>query len=260
MLLNFLFLLITFGYDDSLAADSILTPAVELKNNPVAIINEVNNWGFILFFSCFFIIVNVINSRNKFFLYMLGRLFRNKSGQNLFYEPLTNETFLKIFLIFQTILLLSIIFYCNAVRENFLSITDITQMALFLGKSSLALTIFFLYKFISYWIAGIIFFDKETVLQWNEDFVSLVNINGIFLFFPALVLFYVESVHTVFMFFILFYLILNLFFTFYKIYAIFFQGKQRLVYFILYLCTQEIVPLYLIYRGFIYFIVQNDTI
>jgi len=191
---------------------------------------------------------------------MLSGLFRNKSRQNMFYESLTNENLNKVFLIFQTILLLSVIFYCYAVHEGYLSITNPSQMALFLGKCTLALILFFLYKFLSYRLAGAIFFKREAVIQWNDNFFTLISLNGIFLFLPTLVFFYAEKIYTFYLYFLLFYLIFNLFFIFYKLYTIFFQGKQLLLYFILYLCTQEIIPLYLMYRGFVYFIEQKNTI
>ena len=191
---------------------------------------------------------------------MFSGLFRNKGRENIFYETLTNENLNKIFLIFQTILLLSVIFYCYAVHEHYLTTTNLSQIALFLGKCSLWLIAFFLYKFLSYWIAGAIFFNREAVLQWNDDFFSLISLNGIFLFFPTLIFFYVEKIYIFFIYFLLFYLFFNLLFIFYKIYTIFFQGKRRLLYFILYLCTQEIIPLYLMYRGLVYFIAQKSTI
>ena len=230
-----------------------------MNNIPLAIKNEANNWGFILFFICFFIIVSII-SRNKFFLSMFSGLFRNKDRHNMFYETVTNETLYKIFLSLQTILLLSITFYCYAVQEHFLSVTTLSQMLLLLGKSSLLLIIFFIYKFVSYSAVGAIFFRKEIVVQWNNDFFSWISLNGIFLFFPVLILFYVESGYIVCLDFMIFYFIFNLFFIFYKVYSLFFHKKQRLLYFILYLCTQEIIPLYLVYRGFVYLIVQKDTI
>ena len=232
----------------------------EITSNPVAVRNEANNWGFILFFVCFFIIVTIINNRNKFLLSMFSSLFRNNDRQNIFYETVTNENLNKFFLSFQTILLLSMIFYCYAIREHFSSLTTMTQMLLFLGKCSLLLISFFLYKFLSYSVTGAIFFRKETVLQWNDDFFSLICLNGIFLFFPALILFYVESAYTVCIYFMIFYFCFNLLFIFYKIYTLFFHRKDRLLYFILYLCTQEIIPLYLVYRGFVYLLVQKDTI
>ena len=243
-----------------LSGDSILAMAVELQNNPIAIRYDANNWGFILFFICFFIIVTAVSKGNKFLLFMFNGLYRNKDRHSMFYETVTNETFHKFFLSFQTVLLLSILFYCYAVHEYLLLITSLTQMFLFIGKISLLLIVFLLYKFLTYSIIGVIFFKKETVIQWNDVFFSLISLNGILLFLPTLILFYVEAAYTFCIYFMIFYLIFNLFFIFYKIYALFFHKKQRLLYFILYLCTQEIIPLYLVYRGIVYLIVQKDTI
>jgi len=233
---------------------------MDLKNIPISVRNDANNWGFILFFICFFIIVNIINNRNRFLLSMFSGLFRNKDRHNMFYKTVTNENLNKFLLAVQTILLLSMIFYSYSIYEGFLSLTTLTQMLLFLGKSSLLLIAFFLYKFLIYSILGSIFFRKETVLQWNDDFLSIISLNGIFLFLPTLIFFYVESAFFICLYFFIFYLILNMFFVFYKIYVLFFQGKHLLLYFILYLCTQEIIPLYLVYRGIVYLITQKDTI
>jgi len=233
---------------------------MDLKNIPVSVRSEANNWGFILFFICFFIIVSIINNRNRFLLSMFSGLFRNKDRHNMFYETVTNENLNKFLLAVQTILLLSMIFYSYSIHESFLSLTTLAQMLLFLEKSSLLLIAFFLYKFLIYAILGSIFFRKETVLQWNDDFLSIISLNGIFLFLPTLIFFYVESAFYICLYFFIFYLILNLFFVFYKIYVLFFQGKHFLLYFILYLCTQEIIPLYLVYRGIVYLITQKDTI
>jgi len=178
----------------------------------------------------------------------------------MFYETVTNENLNKLMLAIQTILLLSMVFYSYAIHEDFLSLTTLTQMLLFLWKSSLLLIAFFLYKFLTYAILGGIFFKRETVLQWNDDFLSIISLNSIFLFLPTLIFFYVESAFYICFYFFIFYLILNLIFVFYKIYVLFFQGKHLLLYFILYLCTQEIVPLYLVYRGIVYLITQKDTI
>ena len=246
----------------ALSTDSVVSMAIDLnaQSHSIAIKNEANNWGFILFLICFFIIVSIISKRNKFLLSMFSGLYRNKDRHNIFYETLTNETLNKFFLSFQTILLISILFYCYAIHEYALSITTLTEMFLFVGKTSLLLIAFLLYKYLTYSIIGAIFFRKETVILWNDDFFSLISLNGIFLFFPTLILFYVETAYKFCFYFMLFYLIFNLIFIFYKIYTLFFHRKQRLLYFILYLCTQEIIPLYLVYRGLVYLIVQKDTI
>jgi len=247
-------------YAETLSNNSFLATAIELKNYPVAIKNEANNWGFILFFICFFILISVIGNKNKFLRSMFSGLFRNKDRHNIFYETVTNETLNKFFLSLQTILLLSIVLYCYASHENFLSVTSLTQMLLFIGQCSLILIIFFAYKFLAYLAAGAIFFKKDAIQQWNEDYFSLISLNGILLFLPVLILFYVETAYTFCVYFMSFYFIFNLIFIFYKLYTLFFHKKQRLLYFILYLCTQEIIPLYLVYRGFVYLIEQKDSI
>ena len=249
-----------FELTDTLASDSIIAPVVELMNNPISLKQAENNWGFILFFVCFLIIVSMVSKKNKFFLSLFSRLFRNKERNSMFFETVTNETLNKCFLCFQTIILLSIITYCYAVYENYILISSLTDMLIFIGKISFLLSIFLLYKFVSYYMIGAIFFKKETVIQWNDDFFSLISINGIFLFLPVLILFYIEKAYIFCIYFFIFYFILNLFFIFYKIYTLFFHDKQRLLYFILYLCTQEIIPLYLIYRGFLFLITQKGTI
>jgi len=257
MLQKFLSLLNISEFISALIPNSIIAPVIELENNPISLKSAEHNWGFILFFICFLVIVGVIGNRNLFFLSLFNRLYRSKDRNSMFYETVTNETLNKLFLCLQAILLSSIIIYCYAVHEHFLSIMSITEMFIFIGKISLILIIFLLYKFLTYSIAGAIFFKKEAVIQWNDDFFSLISLNGIFLFLPALIIFYVESAYIFCIYFIIFYLILNLFFVFFKIYTLFFHRKQHLLYFILYLCTQEIIPLYLVYRGLVYLITQE---
>jgi len=260
MLQDSLFIQNISKLSDILDSDSVIAPVIELANNPIALKNTENNWGFILFFTCFFIIVSVISKNNKFIISLLGRLFRNNERNSMFYENVTNETYNKIFLCIQTIILFSIIIYCYAVHENLVSISSLTEILIFIGEMSLLLIIFLLYKFLTYSIIGAVFFKRETMSQWNEDFFSLISINGILIFIPVLIIFYVEKAYAVCIYFFIFYFILNLFFIFYKIYTLFFQDKQLFFYFILYLCTQEIIPLYLIYRGFLYLISQKGTI
>jgi hypothetical protein len=245
---------------ETVLTDSTVASTTELINHPIAVRNDANNWGFILFFICFFVIINVINQKGKFLVSMVSILFRNKERHSIFYETVAHESLNKFLLSFQTIVLSSIVLYCLAIHERFISITSFSQMFLFIGKSSLILTLFFLYKFLTYSLAGIIFFKKETVRQWNDDFFSLISLNGIFLFFPVLILFYVEPAYSFCIHFIGFYLIFIVFFIFYKLYTLFFQRKHRSLYFILYLCTQEIIPLYLVFRGLVYLMAQKDTL
>jgi hypothetical protein len=254
------FLSDTIKSGEIVSADSTAISVIELISNPISVRNDADNWGFILFFICFFVITNVINQKGKFLVSMVSILFRNKERHSIFYETVAYESLHKLLLSFQTILLFSIILYCLAIHEQYLLITSFAQMFLFIGKNALILSLFFLYKFLTYSLAGIVFFKKETVRQWNDDFFSLISLNGIFLYFPVLILFYVESAYSFCIHLIGFYLVFIVFFIFYKLYTLFFHHKRLFLYFILYLCTQEIIPLYLVYRGLVYLMAQKDTL
>jgi hypothetical protein len=251
-----------FEYAESSPANSNLTQSMELGGDPISVKNDMNNWGFILFLVCFFIFVYIVSQRIKLLFSMASGLFRNKDRQSIFFETVNNEFLNKFLLGFQTTILASIILYCQAVHEQVFSSESPFRMFLFMGISSLILLVFILYKFLTYTFIGNVFFKKDVIHQWNDNFFSLICLSGNVLFFPALILFYVEQAYFFCMYFIFIYLFFITIVIFYKIYVLFFQGKRLLLYFILYLCTQEIIPLFLIYRGltYLFIIVQKDTL
>ncbi|MDR3338574.1 MAG: DUF4271 domain-containing protein [Candidatus Symbiothrix sp.] len=253
-----------FCYADVSKASNITYSAqfTELRSEPISARNKTNNWGFIVFLACFLIFVYVISQRAKLLSSMLSSLFRHNDQQSIFFESLNNELLNKLMLGFQSVLIISIIIYCQVVHEKILSSTMPVQMFIFMGMTSLLLIIFILYKYLSYLLVGTVFFKKEMVHKWENSFFSIVCLSGTILFIPTLILFYVEKAYVFCMYFFLLYLFILLIIVFYKIYLLFFQKKGLLLYFILYLCTQEIIPLLLIYRGFIYLfnIVQKDTL
>ncbi|MDR3218407.1 MAG: DUF4271 domain-containing protein [Dysgonamonadaceae bacterium] len=253
-----------FHYADVSKASDIAYSAqfTELRSEPISARNETNNWGFIVFLACFLIFVYIISQRAKLLSSMLSSLFRHNNQQSIFFESVNNELLNKLMLGFQSVLILSVILYCQAVHEKIVSPEMPAQMFIFMGRTSLLLIIFILYKYVSYLLAGTVFFKKEAISRWKESFFSIVCLSGTILFIPTLILFYVEKAYVFCMYFFLLYLFILLLIVFYKIYLLFFQKKGLLLYFILYLCTQEIIPLLLIYRGFVYLfnVVQKDTL
>jgi hypothetical protein len=251
-----------FEYADIVPADSVSVKSIELKNEPISAKNQTDSWGFILFLFCFFIFTYIINQRAKLFYSMLSGLFHNKDRQSIFFETMNHEFQNKLLLVLQTLILVSIIIYCQAAHEQFFSTASPLQLFILIGIITLILIVFVGYKFLTYAFIGHIFFNKEINRQWQDNFFSLICLSGIFLFFPTLILFYVEEAYYFCTYFILIYLFFILIITFYKIFTIFFHKKSLLLYFILYLCAQEIIPLFLVYRGFIYLFltVQKGTL
>ena len=188
---------------------------------------------------------------------MAGKLFGNRS-QTAPAEIFTGQFPNILLFCIQTILLTSILIFCGAENEGTYQIESSYQLFTFLGLTALLLSLFVGYKYLTYYFIGYIFFDKETEQRWSDTFSSAICLSGVILFFPTLILFYLEGVYTYAVYFILIYFIFIQIVLLYRQFVLFFNKKNSLLYFILYLCTQEIIPLFLLYKGFVYlFLMQR---
>ena len=238
----------------------MLSDLLFLTEEPIAGRTQTQNMGFILFLVCFFILIYQVSKNSKLLLAMTGKLFGNRS------QTTSGELFIGQFpniLLFciQTILLTSIIIYCHAMNGGIFHIESSSRMFIFLGLTALLLGLFVGYKYLTYSFIGYIFFDKEVEQRWNDTFSSAICLSGVILFFPTLILFYVEGTYAYGVYFVLLYFIFIQIVLLYRQFVLFFNKKSGLLYFILYLCAQEIIPLFLLYKGFVYlFLMQKDSL
>ncbi|MDR2692031.1 MAG: DUF4271 domain-containing protein [Dysgonamonadaceae bacterium] len=213
---------------------------------------QTQNMGFILFAACFFVLIYQVSKNAKLLLAMKSKLLGSRS-QMLSTESFPSQ-FLKILLFcVQTVVLTSIVLYCKAVSEGIFQMESSVEMFTFLCYTSLLLGSFIVYKYFAYSLTSYIFFDKITRQRWNDTFSSAIGVSGVILFFPALILFYTEQIDTYGVYFVLSYFIFIQMILLYRQFMLFFDKKGGWIYFILYLCTQEIIPLFLLYKGFVYF-------
>ena len=211
----------------------------------------VQNWGFILFLLFFFISIWFLR-KEKLLSFMLESLFRRKERQSKFFTLVHNELGVKLLLCLQTVVLSSISIYYTFHYFTGFSIDSANQLFLFLATVSLAVLIYFLYKFLMSTLIGNVFFQKEQVQLWNESFFSIISLSGLVLLIPTLLLFFLPQTFLFcFSFLVLYFLFVVALMT-YKVYTIFFARKSLLLYFILYLCAQEILPLYFLYKVLVY--------
>lgn len=213
----------------------------------------VQNWIFVIFLICFTVNVYILGNRKNIIPTLAYSLSHRKSRDSIFTESTNNELGSKIILSGQTLLLLSLIFYRYYLSHTDLSSTTVNNMFTFLSYTVVVLLLFTLVKFLLNSFFGFIFFEKENVQLWNETFFSFLSLSSLLLFIPTLASFFIEKAYTFCYYFILFYFIYFTFLTFYKIYEIFFLGKRSLLYFILYLCGFEIIPLFLAYKVYFYY-------
>lgn len=108
---------------------------------------------------------------------------------------------------------------------------------------------YYLWQILAYRFIGYVFADKGQTEQWMQGFYSSQGLLGFLLLIPALLgLFYPASIKTVALAGILLYSAARIMFIC-KGFRIFYHNSFSLVYFILYLCSVEIIPLILVYRG-----------
>ncbi|MDR0412760.1 MAG: DUF4271 domain-containing protein [Dysgonamonadaceae bacterium] len=216
----------------------------------------VQNWGFVLFLCCFFISTQLAGKGWRLFYSMQQDLFWQRYRSSIFFDSVDNEMIRKLLLVFQTVVLSSLFIYCVFYHSAAVPFGSVTQMFWLLGTASALITAFFICKFISNTLIGNIFFQRDSVRLLNRNLLSVISLSGPVLFVPALLMFYVKEAYSVCYYFILAYFLLAEMLIVYKTYVIFFSDKRLLLYFILYLCAQEIVSLYLSYKALVYLLIQ----
>lgn len=236
----------------------LLVSTILLPEEPISGRVQTQNMGFILFLVCFFILIYQVGKNAKLLLAMTGKLFGNRS-QTTSCEIFSGQGLAILFSCIQTILLISIIVYCTAVNDGVFQVESSSGMFVFLGFSVLFLSLFIGYKYLAYFFTGYIFFDRKAEQRWDDTFSSAISVSGVILFFPALVLFYAGETYSYGVYFVLAYFIFIQLILLYRQYVLFFNKNDSFLYFILYLCAQEIVPLFLLYKGFVYlFLMQKE--
>lgn len=153
----------------------------------------------------------------------------------------SSELRFQFFLILQTCLLFSLMFFfwSGAFERESFAITHYEIISLYTG----IFIIYFLLKAILYWTIGWVFIGKKKNEQWMKAGLFLVSSEGILLF-PAvmLVAYFDLSLESVVLYTI-FVVILIKILSFYKMHLIFFRKDGNILQSFLYFCALEMMPL-----------------
>ena len=106
---------------------------------------------------------------------------------------------------------------------------------------------YFLFQYFIYWLVGYTFTGEDGRRFWIEGFTAAMSLLGLVLILPGLaVMFYPDVAAKAIMLSIGCYIVARITFIC-KGFRIFYTNLGSLVYFILYLCTLEIIPLIILY-------------
>ena len=183
---------------------------------------------------------------------MVGNINAGRKRQSIFDTLAKDSFFFNSFMTFQALLLCSILVYLIIIEYKFIIEPNIKVTVTIISILLVVLLIFFLFKKAIYALFGRIFTDKTTTKMLFTNQQSLFSIWGISLYFPVLWILLIDNYFfTAAISLIISYLTFRALLIFRFIY-IFYNKNTGLLFFSLYLCAQEIVPLFFLYKGLIY--------
>ena len=178
----------------------------------------------------------------KLFSHFIEVIRSDKKRQNVFDEPsshYTGLTFLTViqFLIYGGIVLCGLMMIIKDADENYIdNFSRIVKCISILGA-------YYIFELCVYSITGYTFAGPEGCRRWIKSLNATQSLTGVILMIPALiVLFYPNSAIDAVLVAGFAYLAARLIFI-WKGFSIFYRNIFSLVYFILYLCALELIPL-----------------
>lgn len=191
----------------------------------------------------------IFNARHygRFFRRLVKNVWSIRVRTNLFDEHTVNETRIMVALIVQV-----------CVCESLLGVTWMTShgytftsggLAAAAAIGTLITCLYYVAQIVVYRIVGYAFTSRLLCIQWIQGFNSTQILLGFALLVPTLIsLFYPSASEGLITVSVCLYILARIVFIC-KGFRIFYHNFFSLTYFILYLCSVEIIPLILVYRG-----------
>ena len=209
---------------------------------------------FLILLVCF-VLFSFIFHRKKILLFKNGtNIFKFIATNRLLYnkQSVVMKTWSEVFLILQTIIVLSIAIFIFLWNRDPLLLSFNYWLSFFVGIV-MFLFIAFAFKYLVHRCLGgmnIPFGTKE----WTVSYLRTNELLGIVSFIPALFLIYVNNYINVLFATLLMLFLASRLIIFWNLLSIFVKNKMGFLYFIVYLCGVEIVPYILLYKGAVFFI------
>ncbi len=192
-----------------------------------------------------------LNCRNyaTFFKTFTADLLKVRERDNIFDDHTLSETRIIISLLLSLCVCEGILLF-SAVSEQGAALP--ASMSVCIAALTVAAGVYYCWQFAAYAAVGYLFTAPWLAKQWLRGFNASQALLGLFLLIPAMgVLFRPEATEGFLIASGMLYVTARLIFIC-KGFKIFYHNSFSLIYFILYLCTLEIVPLIFIYRGLLF--------
>ncbi len=192
--------------------------------------------------ACFILAVTSLANSMKFVVKQAKNFFYVQRNGTTTITETTSEVRFQLFLVLQTCLLFSIIFFfytLNNVADTFLLPTQYHLLAVFFG----VFASYFMLRALAYHVVNWVFFDKKKNAQFSKSLLFLTSMEGILLFPLVMLQVYFDlSVNSAVIYTAIVVVLFKLL-TLYKSYIIFFRRTSVFLQIFLYFCALEIIPM-----------------
>lgn len=213
---------------------------------------QVNDLMFAMLLVFFSLFALGFHNNYHLFLRIAKDAWSVKSRQNLFESNVKDSFFFRLFLVIQPLFLCSVILYVGMKNLGKVDFSNPLYVLACIGINFLVFAFFFILKQVFYYLWGYVFAEKEQYDSCRICYNSIISLWGVSLYIPSLWIVFVGNEHILpTIMFVSFYF-LSRFAIIYKIIRIFHIRNKGIFYISLYLCAQEILPLYFLYRGIVY--------
>lgn len=225
----------TDGYTSGLAAE----PRAQLPGYDSTVLGGVLAMLLLVVFS--------LDSFSRLMRRISNGLWNVRARLNAFDEHTIAETRTTVALNLQACICSAIILYTAAADTGVAVPGHMIPAAI--GLLTLLTAIYTGSQWTVYSLIGYVFTSRAYTSQWIQGFSAIQSVLSLALLLPALILlFYPEAGNVIIPLCAMIYVLLRIVFIV-KGFRIFFHNYLSLVYFILYLCSVEIIPAILIYNG-----------
>lgn len=212
---------------------------------------------FVSLLLCFMLLVNIYRKGLFFFKENINVAFFSQTT-NSFTESTISEFWYNLLLFFQAIFLFSLILFVYFFETKNITLYPDNPFLTILSLSLLFL-IFEGLKYLLYYCIGYVFDSQKLVFSWIRVYSVVIQMMGILSFIPVLLLIYFDYYHDVLFVFFISLFILSRIIIIYRLGIFFLQKNVNFLYLIAYLCSIEIIPYILLYRGMVY-LYENEII
>ncbi len=189
---------------------------------------------------------------NRLFFKMVKDLYQVKTRKSLFEEPVGSDRLFHSFMVFQALFLNAVVIF-EAINVSgiltFRSVGDALPVLLLLF---FAVFVFYECKALLYLFIGKVFATAASYELWHTGYKATIGIWGVLLYIPVCMFAFSDIPYQVTIVLSLFLYVASRIVIIYKTIHIFSLKKDGILYFSLYLCGQEIMPLLLLYAGVVY--------